>query len=294
MATFRQFVKAAGKVSRQLEREANRRRKELEKRQKEAAKLEDLQRAEYEVEVFENRIEMLLSVHKECSSHIDWEQLVKQSKAPEEPSEDFSKSENARLAYENYTPSRFAKAFGGNSKKARLKEQIDLAVEADRKAIAERLREYEEAKQNHDTITDITSRLRKKDPTVYIDIVNSVAPFEEFGYFGTSVAFEVNSVDTVTATLTARGDDVVPSRAKSLTKTGKLSVRNMPKSRFNELYQDFICGAALRVGRELLAILPVQTVISNVKASLLNSSTGHMEDPIHLVRRTRATNNGFT
>ncbi len=236
MATFRQFVNAAGKVSRQLEREANRRRKELEKHQKAAAKLEELQQAKYAVEVFENRIEMLLSVHKECSAPVDWQELAKQSQVPEKPLEDFSKSENARKAYENYTPSRFAKAFGGNSKKARLKEQIDLAVEEDLQANAKRQKEYEEAKHNHETITDIASRLRQKEPTVYIDIINSISPFEEFGYFGTSVEFEVNSANTVTATLTAKSDDVVPKRAKSLTKTGKLSVRDMPKSRFNEIY----------------------------------------------------------
>ena len=38
---------------------------------------------------------------------------------------------------------------------------------------------------------------------------------------------------------------------------------------------DFVCGVALRAGRELFAFLPVQTVLVNIQANLLNTRTGH-------------------
>lgn len=37
----------------------------------------------------------------------------------------------------------------------------------------------------------------------------------------------------------------------------KLSVKAMPKGRFHEVYQDYACGCCLRIGREVLALLPV-------------------------------------
>ena len=64
----------------------------------------------------------------------------------------------------------------------------------------------------------------------------------------------------------------------------------MPKSRFFELYQDYVCGAALRVGRELLALLPVDMVLAHGTSEVLNSVTGHIEEATILsVAMPRAT-----
>ena len=52
----------------------------------------------------------------------------------------------------------------------------------------------------------------------------------------------------------------------------------MPKTRFYELYQDYVCGCVLRVARELFALLPIETSIITAVTPLLNSKTGHMED----------------
>ena len=86
------------------------------------------------------------------------------------------------------------------------------------------------------------------------------------------------SPECVTATLVVNDQEAIPSRSKSLLKTGRVSVKEMPKSRFYALYQDHVCSCMLRVGRELLALLPIEMVIVHVEAKLLNTRTGHMED----------------
>ncbi|WP_235369372.1 hypothetical protein [Pseudomonas fluorescens] len=64
--------------------------------------------------------------------------------------------------------------------------------------------------------------------------------------------------------------------------------------RFNELHQDYVCSCALRVGRELLAILPDDLVIVTALDNVLNSSTGHMEEqPILSVAFSRLTVDGL-
>ncbi len=44
----------------------------------------------------------------------------------------------------------------------------------------------------------------------------------------------------------------------------------MTKAKFYELYQDYVCGVALRVARELFAILPLNTAFITTKTMLLN------------------------
>ena len=96
------------------------------------------------------------------------------------------------------------------------------------------------------------------------------------------------------AKVAIHGSDVIPAEIKSLLKSGKLSTKAMPVGRFNELHQDYVCSCALRVGRELLAILPDDLVIVTALDNVLNSSTGHMEEqPILSVAFSRLTVDGL-
>jgi hypothetical protein len=64
----------------------------------------------------------------------------------------------------------------------------------------------------------------------------------------------------------------------------------MTKSNFYELYQDYVCGAVLRVARELFALLPIEMVLVTATGTLLNTQTGHMEEqPILSVAMPRKT-----
>jgi uncharacterized tellurite resistance protein B-like protein len=62
----------------------------------------------------------------------------------------------------------------------------------------------------------------------------------------------------------------------------------MPQARFVELFRDFVCGCMLRVGRELFAFLPIQTMAGTAVADLLDPRTGHRAvEPIVSVRLQR-------
>ncbi|MBO2642184.1 hypothetical protein [Shewanella algae] len=64
----------------------------------------------------------------------------------------------------------------------------------------------------------------------------------------------------------------------------------MPKGKFNEIYQDYVCSCVLRVGNELFSAIPDNLVIVTAVDELLNSQTGHLEDaPILSVAVSRST-----
>lgn len=89
-------------------------------------------------------------------------------------------------------------------------------------------------------------------------------------------SFAIPDSDTAVIYLTIDGEVVVPKQIKTLTARGKLSVKNMPRTRFCELYQDYVCGCALRIARELFSFLPLSRVAVHVQTDVLDQATGHM------------------
>ena len=62
----------------------------------------------------------------------------------------------------------------------------------------------------------------------------------------------------------------------------------MPKGRFHEIYQEYLCGCVLRLAREVFALLPVETVLITASADTLNPGTGQVaEQPVLSVAITR-------
>ena len=69
--TMRSIIAA----QRRAERELLKRQRELEKQRKQLEKMEEIERATYEVEVFDNHIDIITSIHKDCSDPWDWKKI---------------------------------------------------------------------------------------------------------------------------------------------------------------------------------------------------------------------------
>jgi hypothetical protein len=68
----------------------------------------------------------------------------------------------------------------------------------------------------------------------------------------------------------------------------------MPKGRFHEIYEDYVCGCVLRVARELFALFPVDTVLVTAAVQSIDSSTGRSKEiPVLSVSMLRATISGL-
>jgi hypothetical protein len=101
---------------------------------------------------------------------------------------------------------------------------------------------------------------------------------QSLSVLGSTIHFRIPSGQTIAAVLKINDQKLIPSQIKSQLKTGRLSLKPMPKSRFFEMYQAYVCGCVLRVARELFALLPVNMVIVTGLGEILNTQTGHLEE----------------
>ncbi len=100
---------------------------------------------------------------------------------------------------------------------------------------------------------------------------------------------DAQGVKLVECELSVNGRGAIPAEMKSLTASGKLSVKAMPKGRFHEVYQDYVCGCVLRAAREVLALLPVDAVIVTAAVSEVHTVTGgEVQIPVLSVSMPRA------
>ncbi|AZF32915.1 hypothetical protein C4J89_3447 [Pseudomonas sp. R4-35-07] len=287
-------VRSLQASARRSERNAHRRQRELEKQQKEYAKMEALEQAAYEVDVYENHIDILLSMHKECAEPVKWKRLLSNPE-PRQPLKSGTLEQEATHAAATYRPNFWARLFKLEARqRAVLLGKIGTAQAEDERQYQAQLDEWKTANTEWAEERDIAIRILDGDRQAKLDAIEAFESFAEISHLGSAIQMIVHEGGVLEARLAIHGSDVIPTEIKSLLKSGKLSTKAMPAGRFNELHQDYVCSCALRVGRELLAILPDDLVIVTALDNVLNSSTGHMEEqPILSAAFSRPTVDGL-
>lgn len=287
-------VRSINAAHRKYEREAQRRQRELERQQQQLEKMQEIERTAYEVKVYENYIDLLLSVHKECGDLWDWE-IIQSSEPPIKPAKSHKNEELAQTKLDKFKSGFFDKMLKRvESKRDKLARNVEEARQADEKECRESLQTYEQEYADWDTTRKLSDRILSGNTEAYLDAIKQAELFNDISKLGSFLEFEAMSSSLVETTLHVNGEEVIPSEIKSLLKSGKLSVKQMPKGKYYELYQDYICSCVLRVAREFFALLPIEMVIVNCMGNLLNSQTGYMEEkPILSVAIPRKTLEGL-
>jgi hypothetical protein len=294
--TTRGIIRSIGtsSSSSSREREARRRQRELEHQRKESAKMQEFEKAQFEVSEFENYIDVIRSIHKDCGESWNWQE-IKSSNPPEEPQPQRKGEMKAQKAFNNYVPSFFDKIFHkiGKKKSALLKE-IEKAKKADEIELKKAFDEYSINYQDWKTLTEIANKICAGNAEAFDEAIKEVNPFEEIEQIGSHIKFSVVNKKLIECNLNVHDEKVIPREEKSLLKSGKLSVKQIPTSRFYDIYQDYVCGCVLRIARELFALLPVEMALINSHSRLLNTKTGIIEDmPILSVMIPRITLEGL-
>ncbi len=281
-------------AQRRAEREARRRQRELERQRKQLEKMQELERAAYEVEVYENYVELLQSVHKECSDVWDWK-AIQSSEPPIRPIEACTHAEAAQAKLDRFRPGIFDKLMGHvESRRDELVRAVDEARHIDEKEYQEALRAYEQAYVDWEASRELAGRILAGNSEAYLDAIRQVDPFGDISELGSSIELRVRNSSLVEATLHVNSEEVIPSEVKGLLKSGALSVKHMPKGRFYQLHQDHVCSYVLRVARELFALLPINWAIVTAIGNILNTQTGFMEEcPILSAAIPRTTLQGL-
>jgi len=291
---YRSLLRSVGATIREVERDAVRRQHQLEKQQIAYEKMQKLEKAKYEVEVYENYIERIITLHKDCRSNIDWKKIVN-SKPPVTPEKTIQRELAARLSIEKYVPGFFDKIFRlENKRRKKLEEDLNNAVKGDNAENYELNKRYQNELKDYNELITMAQRMLNGDFDAYRETLKELEPLSEISEIGSEINYKFISKEKMSVTLFIHDSNIIPRQSMSLLKSGKLSVKEMPISKYNELYQDYVCSSSLRVARELFGLLPVEEIVVTSKAKLLNTVTGRIEfQPILSVRFIRETINSI-
>jgi hypothetical protein len=172
----------------------------------------------------------------------------------------------------------FDKVFSRSKKRLeKLKAQIAIAKSKDEKDFLKAKRKYHDEYEEWKELTRFSSLIINGDINAYTEAIKNLDPFSEIHQIGSKINFEVVDSRLIVASLFVNNNSVIPKDYKALLKSGKVSVGKLSKTKFFELYQDYVCSAILRVSRELFALLPINMVVVNAIGELLNTSTGYFE-----------------
>lgn len=283
-------IRSMQAASRQADRDALRRQCELERQQKDYEKFKVLQRATHDVKVFENHIEQLASIHKESSEPVNWDAIA-ESEPPPAPLCSNAHEQAAYNDLESYAPGFVDKLF---SRTAHKRQQLTSALEEAKKSDGDEFKvgisQHRKDQSEWEAEQNLAKRILDNEPESYIDAINLLDPFSEISDLGSNIHFKVDDSRIICVEISVHSEDVVPKQSKSLLKSGKLSVKQIPKGRFYEMYQDYVCSCALRIANELFCLLPINAVVITAVDDLLNSKTGHLEEkPVLSVAIPRET-----
>jgi hypothetical protein len=255
-------LRAIEAAQRRQQRESQKRLRELERQAREEAKLSAMEKARLEVETIENRLELLLSVHKEQGESWDWTSLAA-SLPPPCPQKSSRNEYRARQQTAVFLTRRDAATALVEQAKVQDEGEFQNAT----KLYAEQIEEW-------DKLKNLARRIVAGEHKAFTETLVEVNPFAEISDLGSAIHFTVHTPKLVEFSLAVDGKRAIPPEVKTLTAAGKLSVKAMPKGRFHEIYQDYLCGCVLRIARELFALFPIATVLATAVVKSRDQQTG--------------------
>lgn len=276
MATFTGAVRSYTAAVRRAERTQQRNAREAARRYKLVVKENELLDAAICLADYNKYLKMLLSTHKDCTEGIDWHRVAA-APPPTQAAADRSESEAARMKLERYQPNFVVKMFGRE--------------EAQRKALATSLAKAEHTETQRQAELDdqlaaeqkvwayeqrLAGLVESGDANIYQEVLAYFEPLSDVEELGTRIQI-TRTGGYLDVDLSVQSADIVPDFDLKLLASGKLSRKAMTASRYNEIYQDYVCSTMLRVARELFAYLPDETMRISAFVQMLNGATGHLE-----------------
>lgn len=272
-------MRSLAAISRQIERDNKRRSRIAAQHYKQLQKEQAIVDAARAVAKYNEYIDVIKSVHKECTPEINWE-YIHQETPPVAPPASIEFERSAQEALDTYQPSFLDRLFKRQPKKIqRLEEAVFEARRRDEQLTRERQEDHLQKATEWQERQDISQQVLAKDSNVYAQVIDYFAPFEDINQLGSSLEFTFTA-DHIEVDIQVNTAEVVPDFVVTKLASGKLSRKPLSVSKFNEIYQDYVCSCLLRVAREIQAHLPVSQVVVHAKVDQLNPATGQLENQV--------------
>ncbi len=280
MATLNGALRSLAAAQRRAQRERERHARESAKLYKQQLKQQEFQNNYEASSQYESYINLIQSLHKYSSDTIGWHE-IKNEAPPIKPEMYNGREIQSTQRLKNYKPTFFEKLFGLKKRLTNLENDLLKAKELDRQQNESQLENYNREFAEWEYENKLAIGIIERVPEYYKEVINYYEPFSEITSLGSQVSLSFNQ-DYVSVELYVKNEEIVPNFNLSLTSSGKLSKKNLPVSKRNEIYQDYVCSALLRVAREIYAHLPVTHVYINAIGEMLNTSTGYIENQVIL------------
>lgn len=249
--------------------EATKKKEELKKQKEELAaakaqqKADELQENTLIAEEAANYTDLIKSVHKECENDIDWNAVL-DSPPPFVKGQPGPREKEAQKAIDDYKPGLAGKLFGD----AKAREKLDTALAEAKKEDAEEFAAWQDSYK-------FAQRIIDGDIDAYLEAIQDANPFEDLVEYGSGFEFGTDDPSVMEIEFQVKSEDVVPKKTVTVLKTGKLSEKELTKSAYYDLEQDYVCSCAVRLAREIFAVLPVGGVIVHAVDTVLDTATGN-------------------
>ncbi|CAB1242362.1 conserved hypothetical protein [Clostridiaceae bacterium BL-3] len=233
-------------------------------RAKEYQKQLEIEKAGQCVDEYLDKINSIKSVHKVCDEYIDWK-AISTMNPPFNPEETGPKEKEALTKLISYKPGFLARIFKflDLSKREKLKSAVTAAKEADTE-------DYNNWKSLHKTSLSILNG----NIDVMLAVIEELKPLDDLLNLGSGFEIFIQDPNLAEIEFEVMSEQVIPKQVLSLTSTGRLSKRKMPKSKKFDLTQDYICSCILRIARDMFAILPLKKVLIHANDTFINTQTG--------------------
>ena len=118
----------------------------------------------------------------------------------------------------------------------------------------------------------------KGDIDSYFAIIDEVKPFDDLLEFGSNFQVGTDDPKHIEIEFAIKSDDVVPKIEMTLKANGDISEKELSKTAYYDLMQDYVSSTTIRIARDAFALLPVDTVIVHAVDNILNTATGFEEE----------------
>ncbi len=244
---------------------------DLEKRRVHTHAMTELERNQFMTEEYETYLDVITSIHQDCYSNWDWNSIM-MTTAPEKPVRSDTYQIEALRMLERYKPTFRERVFGkAGSKRYEIARAVDQGMQKDEEHYLTALENYEQDYrewERSDELARIARGVLTRDPEIMADVIVVVEPFAELTGYGSRIEVEDINKNFVEINFLVNLHDVIPAVSKRLLKSGSLSERKLYKTEFLRLSKSYVCGSALRIARELFAVLPIRNVVINASDRL--------------------------
>ena len=126
-----------------------------------------------------------------------------------------------------------------------------------------------------ENLQKFSDRVIKGDVDAYFEIINEFKPYDDLLEYGSEFEVGTDRKDVLEVEFRVKSEEVVPDLEFSLLANGTVKEKEMSKTNFFALEQDYVASTMIRIARDSFALLPVDKVYIHAVDKVLNTATGH-------------------